>query len=69
MTDFEGARVVRCKICGIPFCDREGPACDCYEKCQFCGNYFSRDEMILKNDEDDKEYLICQNCEEGGEEL
>jgi hypothetical protein len=69
MTDFEGARVIRCKICGTPFCDREGPVCDCYEKCSFCGRYFVRGEMIVGVDLDGKEYLTCQKCEEGGEEL
>jgi len=94
MTDFSEAKVVRCQTCNRPFCDVEGPLCDCFycdgceegkggwvakyevgdktycefcideyaEKCSFCGKYFPKNEMIIKVDENYKEYLICQNC-------
>lgn len=38
MTDFTGARNVKCKICGEWFCDVDG-TCGCFT-CEICGEGF-----------------------------
>lgn len=44
MSDFRGARNLRCVYCGTPFCDVEGQNCDCDEQI--------RDSKEEKEDDD-----------------
>lgn len=58
MTDFANARVVKCHICGTPFCDREGRACDCWQ-CQNCMKWFSDHDMLGNSEE-----MLCLYCDD-----
>ena len=73
MTDFSHARTVRCHVCGIPFCDVEGPLCDC-RQCEGCGEWFT-DPFDLadglceacrppeREDEDDEQTDFTHACQ------
>ena len=71
MTDFSHARTVRYHICATPFCDVEGPLCDCRES---CGEWFT-DPLDLvdglceacrppvREDEDDEQADFTNACQ------
>ncbi len=73
MTDFSHARTVRCHVCGMRYCDVEGPLCDC-RRCEGCGEWFT-DSFDLtdglceacrppeREDEDDEQTDFTDACE------
>ena len=73
MTDFSHARTVRCHVCGTPFCDVEGPLCDC-RQCEGCGEWFTDPFDLVdglceacrppeREDEDDEQKDFTHACQ------
>ena len=58
MTDFTNSRIVKCHICGTPFCDVEVKLCDCWQ-CKNCEEWFSDDDML-----GNRELDLCLYCED-----
>jgi len=56
MTDYDGARNLKCRLCGTPFNSEDGPECTCYVKqeCAECGGEFNREyKTCLDHNYDD----------------
>ena len=45
MSEFFDAKNVKCRYCGQPFCNCEGPLCDCYTEafCLECDECYTLD--------------------------